>query len=50
MAFSGFCTALPRSQGGLLGRWVFIAPALALPDAEVGAKLDTMLLMTAVEA
>jgi hypothetical protein len=50
MVFSEFCTALPRSQGGLLGRWVFIAPALALPDAEVGAKLDTMLLTTAVEA
>ena len=29
---------------------MFIAPPLALPDDEVGAKLDTMLLMTVVEA
>jgi len=39
---------LPPSQGGR--HWVFIAPPLALPDDVVGAKLDTMLLMTAVEA
>ena len=46
-AFRVSCRCCRPLRGG---HWVFIAPPLALPDDEVGAKLDTMLLLTVVEA